>query len=1575
MKELSKNPDLIAAYSVLSSFKAEDFGPRPSFQDVVKHVFKIALEDKFPTLSVAVADLKLAEPLTAFDPDNAQPRHYRFMAPDEVMIQRFIDDSSFTLIEGEHRLTTSSDTVNPPAQLVNMDSLQSLINDQSPLLIGAYQQAVAAFWSERREGSQTPFQWLSRSLKAGLNSTTSSRNRVPELSNEKGVSLAVVSAFPEKAERLEASSETPLHAYLVNIQSTEKTGPQRFQLPGTLVVTRDMADRSFILSYAPERGVEQFRSMQWLGNSFIPRVSERVGASLFTWTLYEPEGDVFEALTLTLIDAQLHRIAKLGQTAQAERWSVPRLIRALDDAGGRIPLFNPQERSYLDHVIANLPSWLQNAEPDDQLSYSELLSAQIFWQQKTKGRTFLEGIDALPIYAEQMLTQRLHLDHPEERVDVKNIQVIELTVENLQVPQFNETRTSLVEFALSYRGGWPLGLIEVQDSRDRPVPLWLTGSYVKNLIDELDISTHYIELIKRLLIDDEVGLVERQALFKSQISVQLSMLALEKKIKREGGFTAEGWQVVARLMRPDDGLVVGHCNICVRPLGFHAYEGSAVDPVSNMYVLGPYDIDTGPFILYRPLTAEPLLEFATWGALLEAIKQPGELQVSVLAWFDENAHGFYADGGFERPHLESVLNEGFLALLPRSPAILSTQRIVGDYFEAMYQAHAQALITLADKQTISVSERRWSSIKRYGWSLFNGLTFFISGPLQKAAWIFQTLLSLDNGLQARLDGDKEAAMQTVVDLLFNISLALLHEGLNFRATANEKWRLDAPMDEPMLSVYNDKKPEPGLIPEAPALVQKKMPDLQTPQTIIEYSSMDYSWFSSSVQLTPALRAALDTFAVEVDLTQGARIDEGPFKGLFTLQDRHYVLLDEKAYFVSADADGVVIRKEHDLQASGPRLKSSSSGEWSLDLRLGLRGGSPKETVKARQAKNTEKVNRLVAQTESIQSDVARREMAMNILDGVLDTDTARREMHLDRYEFELGEWRKKIIDIIQLMDEAHKIIPADGHEVIKQNTWARLALKSFRFQNKLEEYLRELTVSTAQPDYDLSLSSAIEALASGISTPYEQWVDNLKITERFEKRLFKNSILEVEALDQVRKRPLSNSSPLAEIVNSPKNRYFDRHWTATYLETLCELLIRRGSENLSPEEQYAFDWFGQGTLVDIAWSQLNLGREQQVYTPEHLSFFDNVLQRYDATEAVCQSLLELNSEHLRNEYLPPMVEVIKTLREFAEKQMAEVIIDSESSSSEPDEPRPGPSRSVSQQGAEQGSKKKQRIITTDKKQMLVGTLRPSGPDSADEIVDVIEGVERLKIHSYRRIQSGEWEKISLQRPSTLQATHVKTLTKLEMDARTLLGQFRNAIASARASAEFTKIPIEMQEILEFKAMSLEQVATQMDSIIQRASAEVEALSDERRVAANALIHNLKQGAAKLREEGRNLRISIIKRLPPTGANVDYLKNQAAIEIVRLGPRKHLTKGQRKDFLQEYVVKDLEGRELWFAHFHYKTMMTPAGEFDVAHLKTAAQRTLSEKALYAKAQSPKDYVEVYRAKLDLDLATRLFLSVE
>jgi len=88
----------------------------------------------------------------------------------------------------------------------------------------------------------------------------------------------------------------------------------------------------------------------------------------------------------------------------------------------------------------------------------------------------------------------------------------------------------------------------------------------------------------------------------------------------------------------------------------------------------------------------------------------------------------------------------------------------------------------------------------------------------------------------------------------------------------------------------------------------------------------------------------------------------------------------------------------------------------------------------------------------------------------------------------------------------------------------------------------------------------------------------------------------------------------------------------------------------------------------------------------------------------------------------------------------------------------------------------------------------------------------------------------------------------------------------------------------------------------------------------------------------------------------------------------LSRGQRKDYLQEYAIDDKQGAALWYAHFHYKALDTPAAAFDVAHLKTAAQRRLSEQALYSKAGTSQEVIEVYRAKLDTALAQRLFLSI-
>ena len=400
-------------------------------------------------------------------------------------------------------------------------------------------------------------------------------------------------------------------------------------------------------------------------------------------------------------------------------------------------------------------------------------------------------------------------------MDAQQIDIHDVSIESLQMGWLTEEVVPLPEFSLMYIGGKPAGLMTMSTRDGQPLPDWLTPGYIKDVLEEIDIGSQYIALLKRLLIDDPTESVQRQALYKSQLSIQLPMLALEKKIRAEAGFTEHGWQVLDRLFQPDPAPW-----LCIRPLAFHAYEGCEADYVANMFVFGARDIQSGPFVLYRPFAADALLEFPTWAALMTAIKQPGELQELVLAWLDDDARSYYADGGFERPHLESVLVEGFLALLPRSPATLGTQYVQGDIFEAMFRANADALVTLSDRQTVSRSERRWILLKRYAWSAFNGLTFFVSGPLQKTAWLFQTLISLQSGLQARIDGDKQAATQTVIDLLFNISLALLHEGLRFNAAANDRLRLKPPIDEPMFTLSTEEKPAPAVPPEVVPLRQK-----------------------------------------------------------------------------------------------------------------------------------------------------------------------------------------------------------------------------------------------------------------------------------------------------------------------------------------------------------------------------------------------------------------------------------------------------------------------------------------------------------------------------------------------------------------------------------------------------------------------------------------------------------------------------------------------------------------------------------------------------------------------------------
>ena len=1562
MKTLSSTPDLIARYALLGSFGEQDFALRPTFQGVVAQLFRDLLHDKYPDLNTGNAVLWIAEPL------ESPPRHYRFMALADVIMQSYLDATPVTLIQGFHRLTSDSAVPDPHPLAVDMAQLILLVNDCASLMVEAWQQALTRFWSEASAPAISPFQWLQQVLQVGLHLVTQGAEPLPGLSRDQNAALAVVTAFPDKSARLRVAEETPLHASLVNVQCTQETGTRRFQLPGTVLVTRQMSDRLLVLGYSQARGVEVFDSLQQFAQALVLRLQDVLEGPQFTWSLHEPDGDLFTALALTLLDQQLHDITLAGQTAQAQHWSVGRLEQAMDSAGAMFGFFSQQDRPGFARVMSKLPIWLRQATAQDQLAYSKLMSAQVVGQKHNSGQTFLDGIVPLPAYAAQVLNTRIQRDYPQSAVDVAKVDIHDVSIESLQMGWLTEEVISLPEFALMYIGGKPAGLMTLSSRDEQPLPGWLTSDYIKGLLEDLDIGSQYIALLKGLLIDDRAESARRLALYRSQLSVQLPLLALEKKIKAEAGFTDYGWHMLEQLLSPDPAPA-----LCVRPLGFHAWEGAEADYVANMFVLGSLDISSGPFILYRPFAADALLEFVTWPALLEAIKQPDELQELVLAWLDDDARSYYADGGFERPHLESVLLEGALAILPRSAATLSTQFIVGDIFETMFKANADALITLSDRQTVSRSERRWILFKRYAWDVFNGLTFFISGPLQKAAWLFQTLLSLQSGLQARLDGDKQAAAQTVIDLLFNLSMALMHEGLRFAAKARDVLRVAAPIDEPMFTLHDDEKPAPDKVGQVSPLRQKKVPDIGA-QASSGFSALDFSWFSPSLQLTESQRASLETFVVHVDVSQGTLIEVGPLKGVINFQGKSFVHLDGKVYRVTRQADSLVVQDNLQPDRLGPPLKQDHLGRWTLDLRLGLRGGGPKKRIQVLREEKKQKALALAGDEERLLSDLKQRESVLTLTEDLLRRNPERQGALLDRLETEVGLWRTGVMELVRIKIKYNKLVPSEGHEQRLQDTWIKMIMKLFRLQNILEEVLRALPVSNATSTYESERLAVVEEISKGSSAAYEQWVAKLKDAQALEARLFKNSVYETAAIHEILKWPLPKESPLMNLSESSQRGYFDRHWGAVYLNTLSELLIRRDATDLMPEEQFAFDLFGQGTLADIAWSQIHLRYRDVLYSHEHLEFFDNAIRQYNMAEGICRNLMELGSEHFRNEYLPAAVELIEHLRNFAESQMETLIRESESSSSEADEPRPGPSRLA---GAASGTGRlpnpMQRIIKTTRKQTLVGIKRDSGSDVDSEIVDVSEGIDGMHIRSYRLVEGGEWEEFGSTRPPTRQVAHTRSLARLEADARMLLGRVTRTIQENRASAATSRIPVEIEEILVFKAESMEDVANQIEQAVMATPAGSESLSEERRGVVLGLSAELKSSAEKLRAEGRSLRIQIIKRLPPTGPSVEYLYGQGEVSVSTVGPRRHLSKGQRKDYLQEYAINDRDGKALWFAHFHYAGPETAAADFDAAHLKTAEQRTWSEQALYAQARTAHEYIQIYRAKLDPVLARRLFLS--
>lgn len=1581
MKTLSSTPDFLSRFIALGSFPQDQFLPRPTFAGAVAEAFTQAMLEAYPGLKADLPHAQIAAALPVADaqpaPAPAPPTSWRLIAPSTLLTQGFIDQRTLNLSADRYRLTLDQKVENPAPLSVSMATLEQLFNEWAPQVIDVFAQALIHFWSTPSPAGVSPWLWLSRVLQVGLSATQNDTHRQPALTQEQSAGLGALSGFADKDQRLKLTTETPLHAYLVNIDTTDAQGPRRLQIPGLALITRSIGERLIVMAWSLADGLELFDSLQNFAQSLPRRLPGRADDSPVVWSAYEPEGHFFQALAQTLLDKTLYTLTALGQTARAERWSAARLALALDEEALMFHFFSAQESKDFEQLFSKLPQWLTTASRADIRAYSRLLANQVAQQQVAEGKTFLDDIPTLLDFALQTLNTRMQQDHPNDPVDAARIDIHDIAIQDLQMAWLTEDVMPLAEFSLTYVGGKPAAFIQVKERSGLPLPTWLNASYIKSLLEEIDIGSLYISLLKANLVDDAEQVTKRKALFKSQLQAQLPLLALEHKIRDTCGFTEAGWHLVARLMRSD--AVPQNNQDCIRPLAFTLYDGAGVDIVGNMFVLGPRDLSSGPLVLYRPFATDSLLEFADREALMKAIQQPGELQDLVVAWLPDSVRSYYADGGFERPHLESVVNAGLLALLPRSPAQLADLIIKDDALAYVFDSHVEALITLSDKQTVSSSERRWILFKRYAWMLFNGLTFFVSGPLQKAAWVFQTLVSIDETLQARIESDPEAAKQSVISLLLNLSQTLLYEGLSFHAALNVHSRLQAPPDLPMpapleLPAQSALKPPAPSTP-AQAVSRKTGPDPDA-QAVRAYSALDFSWFNAQPRPSASQRAALDTFISDLDVSSGTTIEVGPLKGLINFENNTYAVIDRKTYRVSRQDDGVVIQDAKKPIRFGPWLMSDDAGHWDFDLRLKLRGGGPKKRIAVMREEKKQALMQLVAEEARLMTEKLTRDRVLTLTEKLMATPTGRQTTFFERYETEFAEWRVSARALINTLQKMNDITPVPSFEAKMQGLWAELTLKLFKMQNFLEEQRKELPLATFSAEFKIRLSYAINQLASDNQQPYLEIIEHLKKAELLEHKAFDIALMESEGIEETSKLPIPRDSPLADLFLKRDKHFFDRHWAVIYMETLLELVLNRAASDLNAEEMHAFNHLNSDAFVNMGWSQLRLRLQGGEASVEHIEFYESAITLYQSLTATCENLIALKSEHFRNEYLPSLVASIKPLQMFAEMQLSKVIWESESSSSESDEPQPGPSwKTALPPTKPKAGALRQKVFKTTEKQVLVGVVREPSPDDPTEIVDVVDAFSQMKVSSYRRGASDEWEQIENLRPATPSAvSHAKSLSRLEADAIKLLGRVEASIQQARAFAKTSKIPVEIEEILEFKSQSLDETAKQMQGLLSAEGPDVEPLSRSQRGIANGLVAQLELNSVRLRAEGKRLRISLITDLPPTAAHIDYLKDQGQVDIVRRGRRRPLS-GPRKDYMQEYEIRSRDGKALWYAHFHYDSPQAAPTAFTAAHLKTEAQRFMSAQALYAQAGSTTAVIQIYRSKINLALAEKLFLSVQ
>ncbi|MBV6825351.1 dermonecrotic toxin domain-containing protein [Pseudomonas sp. PD9R] len=1504
----------------------------PSITEVASTVLRPALKALYPDLDIDPALTLVATPSWITHGDQIAPGDNRFESLTAALVRLGLSGTTQAWIDGEHFLTLQPG-IDPATQLpVKIEAIACLLNELAPLLFIAYQEQQVDYWNQPTSPEMPRWYQLSDNLRQLWNvSETNSWD-----ADQRAMAHAVFNR-PDKAQRLPGDIYKT-RACLIDLDYGDGTERKHLNILDTAVLVGTVGERTLVLTHSITQGFQRFdsldafgRSLQWASESDNDDIQLR-------WRLFEPQGNFFDHQACTLIALEAQAI---GSIDFFQRSSDSIVLPRLNAAGDQDAL-QAQRTPHFERLKHSLPQWLENASPADQSNYSRHLLDLVVVQHQNAGKTFQGEIPGIQRFTLDALRKAVGQTPTPGREP--NLQSVEITVNSVVVwgtfipPGHEETLTmTLVELALQNLIALPLGNKSVRYRDNSDVPSWMTPTYLENLVTTANIGETYPAMLKSRLLDDTTQASKLQQLYTRQLPIELPLLALQHKIRGEAGIDDLGYRYVVAALAPEpaDRKVEGQ-DIVIRPLAFITADHAkrAADEVVNMFVIGPQQPDKGPCLLYRPLLDPPLIQYPSPANLLYAIMNSRALRQSILAWLPDSVRFNYSQYVFPGalPSIWTVpqllVDPGGSALLT-GPVALGGRVIDQDVLATLFKANTQALITQADRQSVSNAEARWTTLKRGGWNLFNAALPFLGRSVGTAAWIWQIMDDLQAVADAQEQEQKPLAWSALADLFLSLGMVLAH-----RAAVGA-----APKRTPGAhSAIGQSEPEK---PRLNSITATRLPDIATHELPTHHEASLHT-VGAIHRSRPSLGSLLDELKTSRPQALGAPATEGAYKHLSRDGQKWYARVGERWFEVELnDNDDVqVIDSRQQPPRTGPLLQSNARGEWFIDLRLRLRGGGLKSRRKELQRQNQEQLRKKKEEIAAFDAGLennrtqlfnARRAM----LEATPETADTARQQFLDMLDSQVTDYSTHIESIKAL--NVLEAVPNYRTAMVD-----RLSLQLFLMQAWLDE---------RYPVFRENLRTTLELLDSGSTrdraSPFATMIDLTQgMIDKIEfahSRFEELSLLGKEAAEV--SRQYKAKLPAFSLQDLKLLQITLSH----------ELCLKEGMTQPREQARLALENLIEDASLNIQ-SALDLRTEESLdHLGERIEALSNLVEQFTIID---QRFLDISTEFPEIMIAERLEQLRKNVDEFSQgtvTQLSALLREQRLV-----EPAPGPSKAP--------VTPVKKIIKTRYKGTLVGKARQSTSGEDRHLVDVVAPLTGKVIATFHEKSPGVWVERLPGKPANPVKARPDLPNSLQA-AQTLLDELPAFTQRTQAHiARAIRIPTEIEEIYYQYATRLRDAVEKIDQALTASNT-----TESHTKSAATLRHQLDSAATALYAKGRTTRIEMTKQQAPTAARVEWLMGKDEVLIPKATQRRRL-KGPRKDYLLEYEILDKKtNKVLWYAHFHYANADDPLPSFTAGHLKTVDQRRLGGAFDWRDTRSNQELIAIHRSAINRSLAAALFFS--